>query len=90
MIGEIGGTAILAELFQEAGLPDGVFNVINGDKEVVDAILINKDIKAVSFVGSTPIAKYIYENAAKNEKRVQALGGAVLVRFLKIILRMKK
>jgi len=66
----------LAELFQEAGLPDGVFNVINGDKEVVDAILTNKDIKAVSFVGSTPIAKYIYENAAKNEKRVQALGGA--------------
>ena len=66
----------LAELLKEAGLPDGVFNVVNGDKEVVDAILINKDIKAVSFVGSTPIAKYIYENAAKNEKRVQALGGA--------------
>jgi len=66
----------LAELLKEAGLPDGVFNVINGDKEVVDAILTNKDIKAVSFVGSTPIAKYIYENAAKNEKRVQALGGA--------------
>ena len=66
----------LAELFKEAGLPDGVFNVVNGDKEVVDAILTNKDIKAVSFVGSTPIAKYIYENAAKNEKRVQALGGA--------------
>ena len=62
----------LAELLKEAGLPDGVFNIINGDKEVVDAILINKDIKAVSFVGSTPIAKYIYENAAKNEKRVQA------------------
>ena len=66
----------LAQLFKEAGLPDGVFNVINGDKEAVDAILLNKDIKAVSFVGSTPIAKYIYENAAKNEKRVQALGGA--------------
>ena len=66
----------LAELFKEAGLPDGVFNVVNGDKEVVDAILLNKDIQAVSFVGSTPIAKYIYENAAKNEKRVQALGGA--------------
>ena len=66
----------LAELLIEAGLPDGVFNVINGDKEVVDAILVNKDIQAVSFVGSTPIAKYIYENAAKNEKRVQALGGA--------------
>ena len=66
----------LAELLNEAGVPEGVFNVINGDKEVVDAILNNKDIQAVSFVGSTPIAKYIYENAAKNEKRVQALGGA--------------
>jgi len=66
----------LAELLKEAGLPDGVFNIVNGDKEVVDAILANKDIHAVSFVGSTPIAKYIYENAAKNEKRVQALGGA--------------
>ena len=66
----------LAELLTEAGLPDGVFNVVNGDKESVDAILTNQDIKAVSFVGSTPIAKYIYENSAKNEKRVQALGGA--------------
>ena len=66
----------LAELLKESGLPDGVFNIINGDKEVVDAILTNKDIAAVSFVGSTPVAKYIYENAAKNEKRVQALGGA--------------
>jgi malonate-semialdehyde dehydrogenase (acetylating)/methylmalonate-semialdehyde dehydrogenase len=66
----------LAELFKEAGLPDGVFNVINGDKEAVDALLINKDVAAISFVGSTPVAKYIYENAAKNEKRVQALGGA--------------
>ena len=66
----------LAELFSEAGLPDGVLNVVNGDKEVVDAILEHKDISAVSFVGSTPIAKYTYENAAKNEKRVQALGGA--------------
>jgi malonate-semialdehyde dehydrogenase (acetylating) / methylmalonate-semialdehyde dehydrogenase len=66
----------LAELFKEAGLPDGVFNVMNGDKEAVDALLTNKDIAAISFVGSTPIAKYIYENAAKNEKRVQALGGA--------------
>ena len=66
----------LAEMLKEAGLPDGVFNVVNGDKESVDAILTNKDVKAVSFVGSTPIAKYIYENAAKNEKRVQALGGA--------------
>ena len=66
----------LAELLSEAGLRDGVLNVVNGDKEVVDAILENKDIQAVSFVGSTPIAKYIYENAARNEKRVQALGGA--------------
>tara|TARA_B100001057_G_scaffold78898_1_gene74098 strand:+ start:2184 stop:3677 length:1494 start_codon:yes stop_codon:yes gene_type:complete len=66
----------LAELFKEAGLPKGVFNVVNGDKEVVDAIINNKNISAVSFVGSTPIAKYIYENCAKNEKRVQALGGA--------------
>ena len=66
----------LAELFLEAGLPAGVFNVVNGDKEAVDAIINNKDISAVSFVGSTPVAKYIYENCAKNEKRVQALGGA--------------
>jgi len=66
----------LAELFLEAGLPEGVFNVVNGDKEAVDAIINNKDIEAVSFVGSTPVAKYIYENSAKNEKRVQALGGA--------------
>jgi len=66
----------LAKLFKEAGLPDGVFNVVNGDKEAVDALLTNKDVAAISFVGSTPIAKYIYENAAKNEKRVQALGGA--------------
>ena len=66
----------LTELFKEAGLPDGVFNIVNGDKEVVDAIISNNEISAVSFVGSTPIAKYIYENCAKNEKRVQALGGA--------------
>tara|TARA_B100001057_G_scaffold293174_1_gene293263 strand:- start:1613 stop:3106 length:1494 start_codon:yes stop_codon:yes gene_type:complete len=66
----------LAELFKDAGLPKGVFNVVNGDKEIVDAIINNKNISAVSFVGSTPIAKYIYENCAKNEKRVQALGGA--------------
>ena len=66
----------LAELFKDAGLPDGVLNVVNGDKEVVDAIIKNKEIAAVSFVGSTPIAKYIYENCAKFEKRVQALGGA--------------
>ena len=66
----------LAELLKEAGLPDGVFNVVNGDKEAVDALINNKDVVAISFVGSTPIAKYIYENCAKNEKRVQALGGA--------------
>ena len=66
----------LAELLLEAGLPEGVFNVVNGDKEAVDAIINNKDVSAVSFVGSTPIAKCIYENCAKNEKRVQALGGA--------------
>jgi len=66
----------LAELLKEAGLPDGVFNVVNGDKEAVDALISNKDVEAISFVGSTPIAKYIYENCAKNEKRVQALGGA--------------
>tara|TARA_Y100000590_G_scaffold78296_1_gene86956 strand:- start:5578 stop:7071 length:1494 start_codon:yes stop_codon:yes gene_type:complete len=66
----------LAQLFKDAGLPDGVFNVVNGDKEAVDALLTNRDVVAISFVGSTPIAKYIYENAAKNEKRVQALGGA--------------
>ena len=66
----------LAELLSEAGLPDGVLNVVNGDKEAVDALIKNKDVAAMSFVGSTPIAKYIYENCAKNEKRVQALGGA--------------
>ena len=67
---------MLAQLLKDAGLPDGVFNVVNGSKEAVDAILENQDVKAISFVGSTPVAKYIYENAAKNEKRVQALGGA--------------
>ncbi len=67
---------LLAELFSESGLPDGVFNVINGDKEVVDLILNSDDISSISFVGSTPVAKYIYENSAKNGKRVQALGGA--------------
>ena len=66
----------MAELFTEAGLPEGVFNVVHGDKEAVDAILEHPDIKAVSFVGSTPIAKYIYETGARNGKRVQALGGA--------------
>ena len=66
----------MAELMKEAGLPDGVLNVVHGDKEAVDAILHHPDIKAVSFVGSTPIAKYIYATAAANGKRVQALGGA--------------
>src|SRR4029077_1495323 len=66
----------LAELLQEAGLPDGVFNVVHGDKEAVDAILRHPTIKAVSFVGSTPIARYIYETGAAHGKRVQALGGA--------------
>jgi malonate-semialdehyde dehydrogenase (acetylating)/methylmalonate-semialdehyde dehydrogenase len=66
----------MAELFKEAGLPDGVLNVVHGDKVAVDAILGHPGIHAVSFVGSTPIAKYIYETCAKNGKRVQALGGA--------------
>ena len=66
----------LAELFIEAGLPNGVFNVLNGDKESVDNIISSPDISSVSFVGSTPVAKYIYESAAKNGKKVQALGGA--------------
>jgi malonate-semialdehyde dehydrogenase (acetylating)/methylmalonate-semialdehyde dehydrogenase len=66
----------MAELLKEAGLPDGVFNVVHGDKEAVDAILAHPGINAVSFVGSTPIAKYIYETCARSGKRVQALGGA--------------
>jgi len=66
----------MAELFKEAGLPDGVFNVVHGDKETVDAILNHLGIHAVSFVGSTPIARTLYETCAKNGKRVQALGGA--------------
>ena len=66
----------MAELFKEAGLPDGVLNVVHGDKVAVDSILNHPGIHAVSFVGSTPIAKYIYETAARNGKRVQALGGA--------------
>jgi malonate-semialdehyde dehydrogenase (acetylating)/methylmalonate-semialdehyde dehydrogenase len=66
----------MAQLFKEAGLPDGVFNVVHGDKVAVDAILNHPGIAAVSFVGSTPIAKYIYETCARNGKRVQALGGA--------------
>jgi malonate-semialdehyde dehydrogenase (acetylating)/methylmalonate-semialdehyde dehydrogenase len=66
----------LAELWKKAGLPDGVFSVVQGDKEAVDAILEHPGIAAVSFVGSTPIARYIYETGTRNGKRVQALGGA--------------
>jgi malonate-semialdehyde dehydrogenase (acetylating)/methylmalonate-semialdehyde dehydrogenase len=66
----------MAELWKEAGLPDGVFNVLNGDKEAVDGLLNHPDVASISFVGSTPIAQYIYETSAKNGKRVQALGGA--------------
>ena len=69
-------TLILADLLKEAGLPDGVFSVVQGDKIVVDAILDNPEVKAVSFVGSTPVAEYIYTRGAANGKRVQALGGA--------------
>jgi len=67
---------LLAAWLKEAGVPDGVFNVVHGDKEAVDAILFDPDISAVSFVGSTPIARYIYETAARTGKRCQALGGA--------------
>ncbi|TWF76938.1 methylmalonate-semialdehyde dehydrogenase [acylating] [Pseudonocardia hierapolitana] len=67
---------LVAELWAEAGLPDGVFNVVHGDKEAVDALLDHPDVAAVSFVGSTPIAKYIHERGTANGKRVQALGGA--------------
>ena len=66
----------MAKLLKEAGLPDGVFNVVQGDKEAVDALLVHPDVQAVSFVGSTPIANYIYETCAHHGKRVQALGGA--------------
>lgn len=66
----------LAELLKQAGLPDGVFNVVNGDKEAVDALLSNPTIQAISFVGSTPIAEYIYQTATATGKRCQALGGA--------------
>lgn len=66
----------IAQLWKEAGLPDGVFNVVHGDKEAVDALLTNPDVKSISFVGSTPIARYVYETGAKAGKRVQALGGA--------------
>ena len=71
-----GASLYMAELLNEAGLPDGVFNVVQGDKVAVDAILEHPTIAAVSFVGSTPIARYIYETGTRNGKRVQALGGA--------------
>ncbi len=67
---------LVAELWQSAGLPDGVMNVVHGDREAVDALLDNPSVKAVSFVGSTPIARYVYERGTRNGKRVQALGGA--------------
>jgi malonate-semialdehyde dehydrogenase (acetylating)/methylmalonate-semialdehyde dehydrogenase len=67
---------LIARLFREAGLPDGVFNVVNGDKEAVDTLLHDHRVQAISFVGSTPIAEYIYATGTANGKRVQALGGA--------------
>jgi malonate-semialdehyde dehydrogenase (acetylating)/methylmalonate-semialdehyde dehydrogenase len=69
-------SVLLARLWAEAGLPDGVFNVVHGDKVAVDALLTHRDIAAVSFVGSTPIARYVYETGTQSGKRVQALGGA--------------
>ncbi len=69
-------SVFMAELLREAGLPDGVFNVVQGDKIAVDTLLTHPDVKAISFVGSTPIAQYIYETGAHHGKRVQALGGA--------------
>ncbi|WP_087718352.1 CoA-acylating methylmalonate-semialdehyde dehydrogenase [Salinicola salarius] len=69
-------TLRIAELFSEAGLPDGVLNVVNGDKEAVDTLLTDPRVQAVSFVGSTPIAEYVYATASAHGKRVQALGGA--------------
>ncbi|MCF2970757.1 CoA-acylating methylmalonate-semialdehyde dehydrogenase [Synechococcus sp. Nb3U1] len=67
---------LLAELLQQSGLPDGVFNVVNGDKEAVDTLLTHPEVKAISFVGSTPVARYVYSTASAYGKRVQALGGA--------------
>ena len=67
---------LLAELLQKAGVPDGVFNVVQGDREAVECLLQHPDVKAISFVGSTPVAKAIYETGTRNGKRVQALGGA--------------
>jgi malonate-semialdehyde dehydrogenase (acetylating) / methylmalonate-semialdehyde dehydrogenase len=71
-----GASELIARLYAEAGLPEGVFNVVNGDKEVVDALLDHPEVDAVSFVGSTPIAQYVHERASGSGKRVQALGGA--------------
>jgi malonate-semialdehyde dehydrogenase (acetylating)/methylmalonate-semialdehyde dehydrogenase len=70
------GAELIARLWQEAGLPDGVFTVVHGDKEAVDALLDSPDVDAISFVGSTPIARYIHQRGTANGKRVQALGGA--------------
>ncbi len=67
---------LIADLLRQAGLPDGVFNVVQGDKEAVDALLSHPDVQALSFVGSTPIAEYIYTEGTRHGKRVQALGGA--------------
>jgi malonate-semialdehyde dehydrogenase (acetylating)/methylmalonate-semialdehyde dehydrogenase len=71
-----GASVLLAQLAKEAGVPDGILNLVHGDKVAVDRLLAHADVKAVSFVGSTPVAKYIYETATRNGKRVQALGGA--------------
>jgi len=69
-------TLLIASLFQQAGLPAGVLNVVNGDKEAVDTLIESPDVKAISFVGSTPVAEYIYSEGTRRGKRVQALGGA--------------
>ena len=69
-------TNLVAQMLKDAGLPDGVFNVVHGDKEAVDSLLTHPDVKSISFVGSTPIAKYVYETGTAHGKRVQALGGA--------------
>jgi malonate-semialdehyde dehydrogenase (acetylating)/methylmalonate-semialdehyde dehydrogenase len=71
-----GASLLMAELMKEAGVPDGVFSVVQGDKVAVDRLLEHPDVKAISFVGSTPIARYVYETGAKHKKRVQALAGA--------------
>src|SRR5437660_2039293 len=71
-----GASVYVAELLKQAGVPDGVFNVLQGDKVAVDGLLEHPDVSALSFVGSTPIAKYVYETGTKAGKRVQALAGA--------------